>query len=81
MPGHKMKKDKGYTKMPGGGKGEGMMGYMGGGHHNPHGFGVENGSNQISSTLQKVTRKRPVIKNMGPNQPQYFPEVSSPYLV
>ena len=28
MPGHKMKKDKGYTKMPGGGKGEGMMGYM-----------------------------------------------------
>jgi len=43
MPGHKMKKDKGYTKMPGGDKMK--MSYGDGGmHHNPHGFGVENGS-------------------------------------
>jgi len=40
MPGHKMKKDKGYTKMPGGDKMK--MSYGDGGmHHNPHGFGVE----------------------------------------
>ena len=46
MPGHygMKKKDKGMKKYPGGG--EKMMGYGDGGmHHNPHGFGVENGGN------------------------------------
>ena len=46
--GKSMKKKPGggtYMKRKGhGGKHEGMMGYGDGGHHNPHGFGIENAS-------------------------------------
>ena len=53
MPGYKDKKmmqkmpgggKYGMKKMPHGGEHEGMMGYGDGGHHNPHGFGIENAS-------------------------------------
>jgi hypothetical protein len=48
MPGHKMKKDKGYMKMPGGDKMK--MSYGDGGvHHNPHRFGVEGSSGKPSN--------------------------------
>jgi hypothetical protein len=66
MPGHKDKKmmkkmpggGYGMKKMPHGGKHEGMMGYGDGGmHHNPHGFGVENGGNSNFTNPPKGNSK------------------------
>lgn len=57
MPGHKMKKDKGYTKMPGGDKMKMGMYGDGGMHHNPHGFGVENGGNSNFTNPPKGNSK------------------------